>query len=254
MTTPTIDFVMPYGVTVEGDGSWYPKIVGDHPKKVTSAGVSLPAGPCRVAFSWDGEQSAELVLVNGDNVKRPARLEAKRGGVHVLRWSPSGPRKGTGWKSTRNASAAKLALSRCTRPTSTHSGPQGGGVDDHADGNRLDALAGHQACHDGGQHPRRDSGRARAERHGLRFLAPGGRAPVGPGFRRGPVDVHLPRVENLVWDAGTAQGPHCASHHGHGGDCETVRLDGGPVETHLARNHHLSDSCVLATTSTGGGR
>lgn len=80
MTTPTIDFVMPYGVTVEGDGSWYPKIVGDHPKKVTSAGVSLPAGPCRVAFSWDGEQSAELVLVNGDNVKRPARLEAKRGG------------------------------------------------------------------------------------------------------------------------------------------------------------------------------
>ena len=71
---------MPYGVTVEGDGSWYPKIVGAHPKKATGSRLALVPGPCRVAFSWAGESAADLVLVNGDDVKRPARLAEKRGG------------------------------------------------------------------------------------------------------------------------------------------------------------------------------
>lgn len=71
---------MPYGVTVEGDGSWYPKIVGAHPKKVNGSRLALVPGPCRVAFSWAGESAADLVLVNGDDVKRPARLAEKRGG------------------------------------------------------------------------------------------------------------------------------------------------------------------------------
>ena len=81
MTTPIEELNMPYGVTVAGDGSWYPKIVGDHPKKVSGSGISLPPGPCRVAFSWDGANMAELVLANGSSIKRPARLEAKTGGV-----------------------------------------------------------------------------------------------------------------------------------------------------------------------------
>lgn len=76
----TVDIVMPYGVTVEGDGSWYPKIVGAHPKKATGSRLALVPGPCRVAFSWAGESAADLVLVNGDDVKRPARLAEKRGG------------------------------------------------------------------------------------------------------------------------------------------------------------------------------
>lgn len=81
MTSPIEELAMPYGVTVEGDGSWYPKIVGDHPKQATNAGVSLPPGPCRVAFSWDGTDAAELVLINGSSVKRPARVEGGTLGV-----------------------------------------------------------------------------------------------------------------------------------------------------------------------------
>lgn len=80
MTTSIEELVLPYGVTVEGDGSWYPPIVGDHPKKVTDSSVSLPPGPCRVAFSWDGERTIDLVLANGSSVKRPASLAAKPGG------------------------------------------------------------------------------------------------------------------------------------------------------------------------------
>ena len=75
-----LGFAMPYGVTVEGDGSWYPKIVGNHPHKATGTRLNLIPGPCRVAFSWAGEAAAELVLVNGDDTKRPARLAEKRGG------------------------------------------------------------------------------------------------------------------------------------------------------------------------------
>ena len=79
MSTP-VDIVMPYGVTVEGDGSWYPKIVGNHPQKKTASRLTLVPGPCRVAFSWAGESAADLILVNADGVKRPARLAEKRGG------------------------------------------------------------------------------------------------------------------------------------------------------------------------------
>lgn len=81
MTSPIEELVLPYGVTVAGDGSWYPKIVGDHPKKVSTAGLSLPPGPCRVSFSWDGANAADLVLANGSSVKRPARVEGGTSGV-----------------------------------------------------------------------------------------------------------------------------------------------------------------------------
>lgn len=81
MTSPIEELAMPYGVTVEGNGGWYPKIVGSHPKKVTNAGLSLTPGPCRVAFSWDGTAAAELVLINGSSVKRPARVESGTPGV-----------------------------------------------------------------------------------------------------------------------------------------------------------------------------
>lgn len=80
MTTLIEELVMPYGVTVQGDGTSYPKIVGDHPNKVTPSGLSLLPVPCRVAFSWAGENSVELSLVNGDTIKIPARLAAKPGG------------------------------------------------------------------------------------------------------------------------------------------------------------------------------
>ena len=80
--TTAIDFVMPYGVTVEGDGSWYPKIVGDHPMKNTSSSLNVVPGPCRVSASWDGETGADVVLTTGGEVKRVAHIPAKdqRGG------------------------------------------------------------------------------------------------------------------------------------------------------------------------------
>lgn len=81
MSTPIEELVLPYGVTVEGDGTWYPKIVGNHPNKVSSAGLKLPVGPCRVAFSWDGVNAADLVLANGSTVKRPTRVESGTSGI-----------------------------------------------------------------------------------------------------------------------------------------------------------------------------
>ena len=82
MTTPIEDLVMPYGVTVEGNGSWWPAIVGAHPMKNTSSSLNLIPGPCRVSASWDGENAADLVLTTGGEVKRVAHIPAKneRGG------------------------------------------------------------------------------------------------------------------------------------------------------------------------------
>lgn len=81
MTSPIEELALPYGVTVQGDGSWYPKIVGSHPNQVTDAGLSLPPGPCRVAISWDGQYIAELAVINGTNVRRPVRLKPGTVGV-----------------------------------------------------------------------------------------------------------------------------------------------------------------------------
>ena len=80
--TTAIDFVMPYGVTVEGDGSWYPKIVGDHPMRKTPVSLGLIPGPCRVFASWDGENNVDVGLTTVGGDKRVARIPAKnqRGG------------------------------------------------------------------------------------------------------------------------------------------------------------------------------
>lgn len=76
------ELTMPYGATVEGNGSWWPAIVGDHPMKNTSSSLNLVPGPCRVSASWDGENAADLVLTTGGEVKRVAHIPAKneRGG------------------------------------------------------------------------------------------------------------------------------------------------------------------------------
>ena len=136
---------------------------------------------------------------------------------------------------------------------SIRSSSWGGGIDDHTDRNGLDAVSGHQACLDGGQYAGPDSSRSGTKGHGHRFLATCRGASAGLGFRRGQVDVDLPRAPNSLRDARATQGANRPSHHGHGGDCETIRLNGGPIETHLAGNHHFSDSCVLVTAVAGGG-
>ena len=106
----------------------------------------------------------------------------------------------------------------------------GGTLNDGTTGNGLDAVPGHQTCQYGGRRTGRDSGRSWAERHGHRFLATRRCAPAHAGFRRGAVDVALHRVSSHVRDEWAAQGPHRPSHHGPGGDCQDIRLNGRPVE------------------------
>ena len=246
------ELTMPYGATVEGDGSWYPKIVGDHPMKKTPVSLGLVPGPCRVSASWDGENNVDVGLTTVEGDKRVANIPAKkqRGGGLALSWSSSEPEQATGYGSTCRARRAKPALSKSTPcpPPSR----RGGGVDDSTTGNGLDALAGHQTRHDGGLHTRRDSGRSWAKRHSQRFLATCRGASAGLGFRRGQVDVDLQRVPNPLRDERTTQGAHHPSHHGQAGDGATVRFHGGPVEADTAGRDDLP-SPRLATASTGGG-
>ena len=251
--TTAIDFVMPYGVTVEGDGSWYPKIVGDHPMKNTSSSLNVVPGPCRVSASWDGETGADVVLTTGGEVKRVAHIPAKdqRGGGLALSWSPSEQGKGTGSSSTRKARREKLAPSRSTqcRPSSC----QGGGIDDGTNGNGLDAVAGAEARIVGEQRKGRDSGRAWAERHQRYILAPRRCASADHRFRRGPLDVALPQKTQVIRHGRPPQWANSACGDGRTGANRRVRVH---------RNTRYAAACGrddfpsprLATAVAGGGR
>ena len=62
MSTPVdLNIVMPYGVTVEGDGSRNARIVTESTQSNSDFALKLPDGPCRVAASWDGPESVRLV-------------------------------------------------------------------------------------------------------------------------------------------------------------------------------------------------
>lgn len=78
MTTPIEELVMPYGATVEGNGSWWPAIVGAHPMKNTSSSLNLVPGPCRVSASWDGENNVDVGLTTVEGDKRVANIPAKK--------------------------------------------------------------------------------------------------------------------------------------------------------------------------------
>ena len=62
MTTPNVEIVMPYGVTVVGDGTNNPKLATSHPKQLQNFGLKLPPGPCRIAASWEGEENVGIVV------------------------------------------------------------------------------------------------------------------------------------------------------------------------------------------------
>lgn len=64
MTTPDINIVMPYGVTVRSTGTAIPTIVGKHPKQNNQVSLTLAPGPCRVAASWEGAEEMRLVVQN----------------------------------------------------------------------------------------------------------------------------------------------------------------------------------------------
>lgn len=77
MTTPSVDLniVMPYGVTVEGDGDVKPRIVTRIPKASENDNLALPNGPCRVAASWEGPETVHLY------VYAPGRGTFKKGTI-----------------------------------------------------------------------------------------------------------------------------------------------------------------------------
>ena len=86
MTTPSVDLniVMPYGVTVRSKGTVIPSLVGTHPKQNNNVSLRLPAGPCRVAASWEGTEEMRLVVQNQAEAtsRTVATIASGGGGAH----------------------------------------------------------------------------------------------------------------------------------------------------------------------------
>ena len=82
MTTPEVEIVMPYGVTLEGDGARDAKIVGSHPQAAGDVYLNIPSGPCRIGFSWEGPEEMRCYVANrGPGMLRfVGSLPAKSGG------------------------------------------------------------------------------------------------------------------------------------------------------------------------------
>ena len=82
MTTPEVEIVMPYGVTLEGDGARDAKIVGSHPQAAGDVYLNIPSGPCRIGFSWEGPEEMRCYVTNrGPGMIRfVGSLPAKSGG------------------------------------------------------------------------------------------------------------------------------------------------------------------------------
>lgn len=64
MTSPSVslDGIMPYGVTVVGDGTSQQAKVATPAKQATNDRLSLPGGPVRVSASWSGSEAVRLTL------------------------------------------------------------------------------------------------------------------------------------------------------------------------------------------------
>lgn len=84
MSTPVdLNIVMPYGVTVEGDGSRNARIVTNSAQSSSDFALKLPDGPCRVAASWDGPEAVRLVHTgHGYPVTIPAGGVSLRDGCY----------------------------------------------------------------------------------------------------------------------------------------------------------------------------
>lgn len=82
MTTPEVGIVMPYGVTVEGDGGRDAKIVGSHPQSFGDIYLAIPSGPCRIGFSWEGPEEVKCYVTNRTPgaLRLVGSLPAKSGG------------------------------------------------------------------------------------------------------------------------------------------------------------------------------
>ena len=135
MSTPIdLNVVMPYGVTVVGDGTNNPKLAAPHPKQMQNFGLKLPPGPCRIAASWEGDEKVGVVVQTSGtrNYRTVGNIpERSGGGVPVRAWSQSGPSRTTTCTSTDTTfRRARRAPWKFTRSTSKRSFT-GGGVGGH---------------------------------------------------------------------------------------------------------------------------
>ena len=79
MTTPEVEIVMPYGVTVEGDGESKRGNFITESKYAPVGNLRLPAGPSNVHFSWGGPDEVHLrMYVPGMGIKTKGTIP--RGG------------------------------------------------------------------------------------------------------------------------------------------------------------------------------
>lgn len=87
MTTPSVDLniAMPYGVTVRSTGTAIPTIVGKHPKQNNGVSLKLPAGPCRIAASWEGAEEMRLVVQNQGEATSRTVATIPGGGGYTFR-------------------------------------------------------------------------------------------------------------------------------------------------------------------------
>ena len=131
MTTPDLNIVMPYGVTLEGDGTVYAKIPKDHPKRLNPTRLALPSlQPCRVSASWaENPNPVDVNLYNGNRFVRTLATIQAGGGRS---WCRSG--RGTATSSNcwgtgiHQSPQVRQALSKSTRSTSSSAPRRGGGV------------------------------------------------------------------------------------------------------------------------------
>lgn len=78
MTSPSVDLddIMPYGVTVSGDGTSRTAKFVTSAKQAKGNRLGLPGGPVRVSASWSGPEGVRLTL---SRVGYPVQIPAGGG-------------------------------------------------------------------------------------------------------------------------------------------------------------------------------
>lgn len=199
MTSPSVDLdgIMPYGVTVSGDGTNRTAKFVTSAKQAKENRLELPGGPVRVSASWSGAEAVRLTLAG---VGYPVNIPA--GGDSGLGRRSLGRKAGTlsTWNqpTTCHFLLRGAAPSRCTHSHSSNH--TGGGLNGHTTGSTgrhfavCDSLQdGLRGLHGDGTEP----ARKRRVLHSARRCVPSAAGVHGAGSRRSVVEARRgQRVNN----------------------------------------------------------